>query len=218
MGASWGCHGPPWGRLGGLLGPSWSRLGRPWGGLGGLLGRPGPSWGRLERSWGRLGSLVGRFGLSKGRLGEFVGLSWGSLGCLLGRLGADLGLGAVLVPSRRSSPRRLTVNNPQPANQPTKQPTQQPTKQLTNQAAKQASKDSNHQNGPAECAKRLNPPALSSLATGAEGVWDFFQSCQIFNPPYTPPPGPAHSAGEGPVGCNNRFFHGRDRVQEGLQI
>ena len=67
----------------------------------------------------------------------------------------------------------------------------------------------------------LNPPAPSMRSsTAAVGVWNLpaSSSVAVLFPPYTPPPGPAHSAGEGPVGCSNRFFHGRDRVQEGLQI
>ena len=74
---SWGCHGPPWGRLGGLLGLSWSRLGRPCGVWGGASW-PVLSWAvlSLERSnlgGGLFGSLLGRLGLSRGRLEE---MSW----------------------------------------------------------------------------------------------------------------------------------------------
>ena len=61
--ASWGLLGPCWALLGsfwGLLGPSWSLSEPSWGHLGAVLG---PSWGHLRPSWGHLGACWGHLGL-----------------------------------------------------------------------------------------------------------------------------------------------------------
>ena len=69
--------------------------------------RLGACWGHVGLSWGHFGAFWGHLGASRSHLGAILGPSWGHLGAICGHLGAFLErAGAILA---FSPPRRLAL-------------------------------------------------------------------------------------------------------------